>query len=99
MFVLHNSRFENCSTDPGLSDVVAQFRHTEDTRLHQTPARKIEKIINTVICFLLMPLLLFALSVREYWLVTVTNLSFSESSRFRTVERGNIHHFKKHYIP
>lgn len=27
--------------------MVAQFRHTDDARLHQTPAVKTEKILNT----------------------------------------------------
>lgn len=49
-FVLHHIGCENSSTDPGLSEVVAQFRHAEDARLHQTPARQIENMINTFIC-------------------------------------------------
>lgn len=87
LFVLHHTGHKNCCTDPGLSHVVAQFRHTEDARLHQTPAGQTEKISKIFICFLLVPVLLLALSYREYWLmVMVTNLSFSDSSSFLTVE-------------
>lgn len=42
-FVLHHAGCENFGADPGLSDVVAQFRHTEDARLHQTPARQTDR--------------------------------------------------------
>ncbi len=49
---------------------------------------------DTFIYFLLLPSLLLALSLRLYWLMfTATNLSFSDSSSFLTVERENIYHF------
>lgn len=40
LLVLLHTGCKNCCTDPGLSNVVAQFRHAKDARLHQTPARK-----------------------------------------------------------
>lgn len=56
-FVPHHAGRKNCSADPGLSHVVAQFRHTEDARLHQTPATRTEKTINILTSLLLGPLL------------------------------------------
>lgn len=38
LFVLEEAGGKNCCTDPGFSYVVAQLRHAEDARLHQTPA-------------------------------------------------------------
>lgn len=46
-FVLHHSGRQDYYADPGLGHVVAQFRHTEDAGLHQTPAGQTENIINT----------------------------------------------------
>jgi len=59
LFELHHTGCEDSSTDPGLSDVVAQFRHAEDARLHQTPAGQREEMINTPgFLFILLLLLL-----------------------------------------
>ena len=48
-FELNHLGLENCSADPGLSNMVAQFRHTDDARLHQTPAWQINKYILVVV--------------------------------------------------
>lgn len=43
LFVLEQAGRQDCGADPGLSYVVAQFRHAEDARLHQAPATPGEK--------------------------------------------------------
>lgn len=70
--------------------MVAQFRHTEDAGLHQTPARQTEKLLRHLLST-------YTIIIAEYCLVVAgTNLSFSDSSRFLTVERENEHQVEKH---
>lgn len=91
-FVLHHSGREDCCTDPGLGHVMAQFRHTEDARLHQAPAgTNTEETIN----------ILFLLNI-HYWVhyisgITTTNLSFSDSWNFLTAKRQkDISHIRRY---
>lgn len=81
LFVLEQAGGKNRCTDPGFGYVVAQLRHTEDARLHQTPATQGEKR---------RPSLDHHRQPR-FSVETgrgVTNLSFSDSSAFLTVGWG-----------
>lgn len=70
--------------------MVAQFRHTEDARLHEAPARQTESIMNTFISHLISTVKTALMVAGDNYYKTalkLTNLSFSDSSRFLTVER------------
>lgn len=74
-FILHCTRCENRSADPSLRDMVAQFRHTDDARLHQAPTTQIENILltNYLSYHYIYKYKYISLSLREYWLGVIAN--------------------------